>query len=330
LTDSGLRLLHHTDAASCRTLATRRRNVSIFFRLTRLRTIRAMETPVNAPGTGPEKSWKDGRGKSEGSKVTQKRGNAAVQEARDARLAAEARAAMPDDPGAETLDALRHVAHMPNSRDKDKGHLVGVFRAVQEKNPVKFAEMLIAEEEKAAERNGSKCRCCGWADSDLDEDGNPPPEQERIAEMNRTMAAMRPIHLKRIQEEKAKEAATNAELAARPDAAQVGAARQAALRESVLREGESRERCNRLWWEHDLPFRYDPEESVMDDMRLGAAHRNALLALKANPEQHLLTLERALEDSKWCEQMAEEHLAELEDRLRKLAAARASEPPTAA
>ena len=166
-------------------------------------------------GNGTGKNPEDGRGKAEGSMATQKRGNAAVQQARVTRLEAERRA-MPDDPAEATLAAMRHVAHMPTSRDKDTGHLVGLFRAVQKKNPVKFAEMLIAEEGKAAERNASKCRCCGWADSDLDEDGNPPPEQERIADMDRTRAAMRPIHLKRIQEEKAKEAAKNAELAARP------------------------------------------------------------------------------------------------------------------
>ena len=61
-----------------------------------------MVVSVKPPETAPEKTRKDGRGKAEGSMATQKRGNAAVQQARVTRLEAEAQAAMPDDPAEAT------------------------------------------------------------------------------------------------------------------------------------------------------------------------------------------------------------------------------------
>ena len=117
---------------------------------------------------------------------------------------------------------------------------------------------------------------------------------------------MRPIHLKHIQEEKAKEAAKNAELAARPDAAQTGTALQAALRESVLREMELREDA----------IAYGGNMIRLFGKRGRRGHRPPALVFSPSQTRVMealnairdstLNLKSALESSTWCEQLAEQ------------------------
>jgi hypothetical protein len=263
-----------------------------------------METPKKTPETRPENSRKDGRGKSEGSRATQKRGHMAVQEGRAARRAEDAQVMMPDDPGAVTLAAMRHVAHMPESRDTTPLHVA--FRKLLDTKPAAFAEKLVELEGKAAlgkdkvagagVDDDRPCRNCGFDDSELDEDGNPPvdPGSERVL---RLIETWQEGQRKTVAEE-------NAGFAKRPDAAPVAVARSAALMQAVREEQRLLKRLEQFGRKND--------DFMFKDFYVEQAVKAAALVGRPNPVEHASELQHELDASQERQRILTEKIRELE------------------
>jgi hypothetical protein len=199
------------------------------------------------------------------------------------------------------LATMRHVLDRPKEDDVTQRHRE--FRGWLKDDRKGFMNKLVDEEAKGRDRkiaeleakvkqmggrdtNGEwgptrKCRNCWFADNELDENGDPPIDEG-------TKRAMAVNSNDRLEAEIAKE---DADIAARPDAAQIGAARRAELCAAIAHERKMHKTLHELrhdaTWDRMFAVFY--AEQTMQAMEL---------ADEPNPSEHAARLRRELEGSR--------------------------------